>query len=162
MPIVNNNKRSAHNQLGDMAKFFYEEVLLFHESDDFSSLRNSTEHKDYKNFTKSHAVELVFGCDKVSDKFVWKGHGKDRKLVLTNKFANEDISNKIIICSTQNRKFSSLFGHIRNAFAHNRINRDGDYITMYDSIDKDKTMIGHVSVSDIKELISCLKSIKKE
>lgn len=167
MPIINIQNRTDKNLLGELAKFLYEEVLLFCESDSFSSLKNVTSNKNYQDFKKSHNLTLVYNSDAESGKFTLsrtKDYNGKQTLLLKTKFAKEDISDKIIFCSIKNRVFTSLFKHIRNAFAHNQIRIDGDHIIMYDSIKPKggKTMIAHVSIKDIKDLIICLKSIEKK
>ena len=60
--------------------------------------------------------------------------------------------------------FSSLFSHIRNAFAHNQIFVEGEYITMYDRLTQQSTvltMIAHVKVEVLKELIKTIRNTKK-
>ncbi len=70
---------------------------------------------------------------------------------LDNKFEKD----KMFFLKKENEtKEESFFRHLRNAFAHYRINRNGDYIFCKDIDPKDNsiTMVGYIKGDSLKEL----------
>lgn len=142
----------------------YENVLLYCESDDISGLSNNTQEKNYIQFIKENGIELEYNAKT-------KKARKAKSYNLLNTYlapsvTSKDIQDKIIFTATQNKVFKSLFFHIRNAFAHNQIKIDGDYVLMYDKLPPSKnkttdkmTMIGHIKKETLRNLIIRLKSI---
>jgi len=73
------------------------------------------------------------------------------------------LENKILFVSTKENALQSLIKHIRNAFAHNRIIIDGDYISLGDFCnDKDKrtTMLGRMTIENFELLINTINDIR--
>ena len=164
MPKISQFQHNPQNVLGDLATFLYKEVLLYCESDDISGLSNDTNAKAYDQFKKKNKIELVYNQGKNPAGF--KKVSKNKEIYLDKNYADQDIQDKIIFTATQNKVFKSFFSHIRNAFAHNQIKIDGDYLQMYDKLSSSTnratnkmTMIGHIKKETLKELIICLKSI---
>ena len=86
-------------------------------------------------------------------------------LVIDGTYAKQEINNTIVFVHKQKRVFTSLFSHIRNAFAHNQIFINGKYVTMYDLLKPTSsvfTMIAHVKIDVLKELIKTIKEIKEQ
>jgi len=162
MPIVQITKRKSTNQLGDLLKTLYEDVLLLSENDEIK-LRNKTSDKKWKQFVKSGQVQLVYNDKEEDGKFKYCKNNKKEILTIRTNYSNENISDTIVFTSVKNKVFSSLFSHIRNAFAHNQIFVDGEYVTMYDTINQklsEFTMIAHVKTAVLKELITIINNIK--
>lgn len=162
MPIVQITKRKSTNQLGDLLKTLYEDVLLLSENDEIK-LRNKTSDKKWKQFVKSGQVQLVYNDKEEDGKFKYSKNSKKEILTIRTNYSNENISDTIVFTSVKNKVFSSLFSHIRNAFAHNQIFVDGEYVTMYDTINQKSsefTMIAHVKTAVLKELITIINNIK--
>jgi len=73
------------------------------------------------------------------------------------------LDNKILFVSVEDNALQSLIKHIRNAFAHNRIIIDGDYISLGDFCnDKDKrtTMLGRMTIENFELLINTINGIR--
>lgn len=160
MKICEIPPKTPTNQLGDLAMFLYDEVLIPCESDIKQSFL-AADSKKYKQFQKEHSVSLKWESGKEKKrtftKYV-KYNGKKRLYLQLNIY-NEDITDKIIFVSNGNT-FKSLFSHIRNAFAHNQIWLNGSYVTLCDTLQnkrKNLTMVAHVKIEELKELIKCLK-----
>lgn len=162
MPVIQIQKRKSTNQLGDLLKTLYEGVLLLSENDEIK-LGNSTSNKRWKEFEKTKKVQLIYNHKEKEGKFTSCKKEKKKHLVINTAYLGEDISDTIIFTSVKNRVFSTLFSHIRNAFAHNQIFVDGEDITMYDRLSQQSaelTMIAHVKVDVLKEMIRTIKDIK--
>lgn len=161
MPVIQLQKRKSINQLDDLLlKTLYEDVLLLCETEE-KLISNKTKAPQWVDFEKSNKVKLVHNHEKAKGMFKTS---KEGFLTIDSKYAQQDISDTIIFTNTQNRVFSSLFSHIRNAFAHNQIFIGGEYITMYDRLNQKSpvfTMIAHVKIEVLKELIETIKNIKK-
>lgn len=165
MPQISPFQRNPQNVLGDFATFLYKEVLLYYESDDISGLSNGAQEKSYIQFIKENGIELEYNA---KTKKVRKAKSYNLlNTYLAPSVTSQDIQDKIIFTAIKNKVFKSLFFHIRNAFAHNQIKIDGDYVHMYDKLSPSNTktqtakmtMIGHVKKETLKKLIICLKSI---
>ena len=163
MPQIKPFPRNPQNVLGDLAKFLYENVLLYCESNDLSGLSNNTHAKDYTRFIKNNKIELEYRQNKNSPMF--KEIKKSKEVYIDKNYAVQEIQDKIIFTTIPKNVFKNLFNHIRNAFAHNQIKIDGEYVLMYDQLPSSKnkmTMVGHIKRETLKNLIICLKSIKKK
>lgn len=164
MPIINIRKRVCNNQLGQMLSILYEDVLLMCEVEK-SPIKNRPQSKEWLDFVNSHKLELNYNHQKESGKFKVQKIGKNDYLVLNSKYAQSDICDKIIFTNKRNQVFTSLFGHIRNAFAHNQIfvdNANG-YITMYDRLNPSSrvfTMIAYVKISELEDMIKVIRNLK--
>ena len=159
MPVIQIKERKSTNQLEDLLKTLYEDVLLLSENDEVK-LRNNTRDKRWKQFVKSGQVQLVYNHEEETGKFVFYKN----VLTIESNYSEENISDTIIFTNIRNKVFFSLFSHIRNAFAHNQIFVEGEYITMYDRLTQQSsafTMIAHVKIEALKELIKTIKDIKK-
>lgn len=161
MPIIQKQNRKPINQLDDLLlKTLYENVLLLCEAEE-KLINNNTKAPQWIEFEKNNKVKLIHNHE------IEKGMFKTSKegiLTINGKYAKQDISNTIIFTNKQNHVFSGLFSHIRNAFAHNQIFVDGEYITMYDRLNQNSsvfTMIAHIKIEVLKELIETIKNIKK-
>ena len=164
MPIINKRKRVCNNQLGHLLPILYEDVLLMCEVEK-SPIKNRTKSKDWLDFVNSHKLELSYNHEKETGKFDTKKCGGKDCIVLNSKYAQSNICDKIIFTNKRNQVFSSLFGHIRNAFAHNQIfvdNANG-YITMYDRLNPSSrvfTMIAYVKISELEDMIKVIRNLK--
>lgn len=167
MPLIKPFPRNPQNELGDLATFLYENVLLYCESNDISGLSNDTSAQGYIQFIKENKIRLKY---KEKIKQIKKAKIPDIKnTYLAPSVVNQNIQDEIIFTTTPRAVFKRLFCHIRNAFAHNQIKIDGDYVLMYDRLPSStnrpinkRTMIGHIKEETLKKLIICLKSIKKK
>ncbi len=116
-------------------------------------------------FVKSNQVSLIHNYDVTNGVFKLQKIDNIEHLVIDGKSAKQEINNTIVFVNKQNRVFTSLFSHIRNAFAHNQIFIDGEYLTMYDRLKPTSsvfTMIAHVKIDVLKELIKIIKEIKEQ
>lgn len=164
MPIISLRERVCNNQLGHLLSILYEDVLLMCEIDK-SSIKNRTKSKDWLNFVNSHKLELSHNHKKETGKFNTQKIGENECIVLNSKYAQSNICDKIIFTNKRNQVFSSLLGHIRNAFAHNQIfvDKTNGYITMYDRLtpySKVFTMIAYVKISELEDMIKVIKNLK--
>ena len=167
MPQIKSFPRDSQNVLGDLATFLYEDVLLYCESNDISGLSNDTSAQDYIQFIKKNKIRLKY---KEKTKEIQNANVPNIKSTyLAPSVANQNIQDEIIFTTTPKAVFKSLFCHIRNAFAHNQIKIDGDYVLMYDRLPSStnrptnkRTMIGHIKKETLKNLIIRLKAIKKK
>ena len=161
MPVIQLQKRNPISQLDDLLlKTLYENVLLLCEAEE-KLICNNTKASQWVKFEKSNKVRLIHNHEK--EKEIFKT-SKDGILTIDSKYTQQDISDTIIFTNKQNHVFSGLFSHIRNAFAHNQIFVDGEYITMYDRLNQNSsvfTMIAHIKIEVLKELIETIKNIKK-
>ena len=58
MPLIKPFPRNPQNELGDLATFLYENVLLYCESNDISELSNDTSAQGYIQFIKENKIRL--------------------------------------------------------------------------------------------------------
>ena len=158
MPVISIKNRTSQNQIGELLQTLYEDVLLLCECEE-QPIRNNTKAKEWLEFLLSNKIDVIHNHIEVEGKFQYK----KRNLVINPKCTKEEICDKIIFTNIQNRVFSSLFFHIRNAFAHNQIFIDDEYVTMYDRLNKTSkqlTMIAHIKRNTLMELIQTIKNIK--
>ena len=164
MPIIKIKKRKCCNQLGNLLPILYEDVLLSCETEK-SPIKNKTTAKEWLNFINSQQLELSYNYQKESRKFKSQKIGTKDYLVINSRYAQSNICDKIVFTSKYNQVFSSLFCHIRNAFAHNQIfvDKNSGYITMYDRLTPSSTaftMIAYVKISVFEEMIKTIKELK--
>lgn len=159
MPIIQIKERKSINQLDDLLlKTLYEDVLLLCEIEE-KLISNNTNAPKWKEFEKSNKVKFVHNHKKEKGMFKTSKGGI---LTINSKYAQQNISDTIIFTNKQNHVFSSLFSHIRNAFSHNQIFIENEYIIMYDRLNQNSssfTMITHIKIETLKELIKTIKSI---
>lgn len=163
MPIIEKKTRKSTNQIGDLLKSLYEDVLLLCENDEIK-LKNTTRSKRWKQFVESSQINISYSSKSEKGKFDIHKISKKDVLVIAPNCLTKDINDAIIFTSTTKKVFYSLFVHIRNAFAHNQIFMYGSHVVMYDMVigKSDKfTMIAHVKVSVLKELIKTIKLISE-
>lgn len=60
MPLIKPFPRNPQNELGDLATFLYENVLLYCESNDISGLSNDTSAQGYIQFIKENKIRLKY------------------------------------------------------------------------------------------------------
>lgn len=157
MPVISIRKRTSQNQIRELLHTLYEDVLLLCECDE-QLIKNKTSAKKWKRFLDSNKIDVIH--NHIEEKGKFQSYKKD--LIIVPKYAKEEICDKIIFTNIKNRVFSCLFSHIRNAFAHNQIFVEGEYVIMYDKLNKKSlvfTMIGHVKIEVLKELIKTIKNI---
>ena len=161
MPVISIKKRKPTNQLGSLLNSLYENVLLLCENDEIK-LKNDTKNKKWRQFVKSGQLQIINSSEEEKGKFKFsKINGKDI-LVIDPIYSNEDISNTIIFTNVKYRVFSDLLHRVRNAFAHNQIFVEDDYVTLYDRLtpkSKCLTMIAHVKIEVLEKLIETIKSM---
>ena len=162
MPIIQPRNRKPTNQLGDLLTTLYD-ILLLCETEE-KLICNKTQSPKWAQFVKSNQVSLIHS-HKVKDG-VFKLHKTDNEkhLVLNGQYVKQDITDTIVFVNKKNYVFSSLFSHIRNAFAHNQIFVEGEYVIMYDRLKPESnafTMIAHVKIEVLKELIKTIKELKE-
>ncbi len=159
MPIIQIKERKSINQLDDLLlKTLYEDVLLLCETEG-NLISNKTKAPQWVEFEKSNKVKFVHNHKKEKGMFKTS---KEGILTINSKYAQQNISDTIIFTNKKNHVFSSLFSHIRNAFAHNQIFIENEYIIMYDRLNQNSssfTMITHIKIETLKELIKTIKSI---
>ena len=102
----------------DELKFFYEKILLFYEND------NKKKYGDFDKIKKK--VKKTQGLETYD--FIYDDYKKEMKYPQDNIFYFS-AAEKGKKCSKICKK---LFGHIRNAFAHNYITKEGEYIILRD------------------------------
>ena len=150
--------------MGSLLKILYEDVLLLCETEE-KLISNNTKAPKWMQFVKSNQVSLIHNHDVTNGVFKLQKIDNIEHLVIDGKSAKQEINNTIVFVNKQNRVFTSLFFHIRNAFAHNQIFIDGEYLTMYDQLKPTSsvfTMIAHVKIDVLKELIKTIKEIKEQ
>ena len=165
MAVIEIQARKSTNQLGGLLQTLYEDVLLLCENDE-NKLSNNTSSKKWKKFVASNQVQLIY--NNMEEKGKFKLHNKNKKdecIVIDSNFIKEGIDETIIFCCVKKHVFSSLFSHIRNAFAHNQIfvDENREYITMYDRFNQKSTvftMIAHLKIKTLEQLIETIKNIK--
>lgn len=163
MPIIQIKDRESANQLGDLLKILYEDVLLLCETEE-KLISNSTKAPKWVQFVKSNQVTLMYNHKITNGVFKLQKIDKTKHLVIDGAYAKQEINNTIVFVHKQKRVFTSLFSHIRNAFAHNQIFIDGEYVTMYDLLKPTSsvfTMIAHVKTEVLIELIKTIKELKE-
>ena len=162
MPIIQIQNRKPTNQLGDLLTTLYD-VLLLCETEE-KLISNSTKASKWVQFVKSNQVTLMYNHKITNGVFKLQKIDKTEHLVIDGAYAKQEINNTIIFVHKQKRVFTSLFSHIRNAFAHNQIFIDGEYVTMYDLLKPTSsafTMIAHVNTEVLIELIKTIKELKE-
>lgn len=163
MPIIQIKERKSINQLDDsLLKTLYEDVLLFCETEE-KLISNNTRSTKWKEFVKSNQLQLVYNHKVEKGMFKLQKTNNIEHVVIDSKYTKQDILDTIVFISKKNRVFTSLFSHIRNAFAHNQIFIEDEYVIMYDRLNQDSsvfTMIAHIKIDVLKELIKTIKSIK--
>lgn len=163
MPIIQIKERKSINQFDDsLLKTLYEDVLLFCETEK-KLISNNTRSTKWKEFVKSNQLQLVYNHEVEKGMFKLQKTNNIEHVVIDSKYTKQDILDTIVFISKKNRVFTSLFSHIRNAFAHNQIFIEDEYVIMYDRLNQDSsvfTMIAHIKIDVLKELIKTIKSIK--
>lgn len=161
MPVIRIKKRKPTNQLGSLLNSLYENALLLCENDEIK-LKNDTKDKKWRQFVKSGQLQILNSSEEEKGKFKFrKVNGRDI-LVIDSDYSNEDISNTIIFTNAKYKVFSGLLHHVRNAFAHNQIFVENDYVTLYDRLTPESkclTMIAHVKIKMLEKLIETIKSM---
>lgn len=162
MPIINIKTRSSKNHLGDLLKTLYEDVLLLCENDEKTKIKNNTTNKKWKEFVKNNQVKFIHNHEIEKGKFKNKIIRNENPLIIDPQYSKKDISDTIIFTNKQNKVFSSLLTHIRNAFCHNQIfiEENKEHITMYDKLNNNFTMIAHVRIDVLKEIIKTIINLK--
>ena len=159
MPIIQIKERKSINQLDDLLlKTLYEDVLLICETDK-NLISNNTRARKWRKFIESNQIQLIYNKEAKDENF---RKTKDTTIISGN-LIKQDISDTIVFTSKKKRVFSELFSHIRNAFSHNQIFIEDEYIIMYDRLNQDSlsfTMIAHIKIEVLKELIETIKTIK--
>lgn len=159
MPVISIKNRTPQNQIAELLHTLYEDVLLLCECDE-QPIKNNTKAKKWTRFLNSNKIDVIYNHIGEKGKF----QSNQKGLFIASKYAKENICDKIIFTNIKNKVFSCLFSHIRNAFAHNQIFVEGEYVIMYDRLSQNSsvfTMIGHVKIEVLKELIKIIKNIKK-
>ena len=149
----------SNNHIGEIADYLYKEVLLYCESDEIAKLKGA-------NITSNSLTKSINGRIMLDyNSHVVRSLGK--KPHLSNSINLQKLNNEIHFTTTGN-KLISLMEHIRNSFAHNLVvidNNDvvlGDFLTYRNGINFAKpTMLGRLSIADLKFLISQAKSLSK-
>lgn len=163
MPIIQIKERKSINQFDDLLlKTLYENVLLLCETEE-KLISNNTRSTKWKEFVKFNQLQLVYNNEAEKGMFKLQKTNNIEHVVIDSKYTKQDISDTIVFTSKKNRVFTSLFSHIRNAFAHNQIFIEDEYVIMYDRLNQDSsvfTMIAHIKIDVLKELIKTIKSIK--
>ena len=147
------------NHIGEIADFLYKEVLLYCESDKIAGLKG-------KNNINNNFLSLLQGkviLDKSSKVVISaKPHYLDGTIDV------KGLDNIIhLVSSTQNLAIDVL-RHIRNACAHNLVVIDNDYVIIGDFLTHRSginfakpTMLGRLTIANLKFLISQAKSLSK-
>ena len=163
MPIIQIKERKSINQFDDLLlKTLYENVLLLCETEE-KLISNNTRSTKWKEFVKFNQLQLVYNNKAEKGMFKLQKTNNIEHVVIDSKYTKQDISDTIVFTSKKNRVFTSLFSHIRNAFAHNQIFIEDEYVIMYDRLNQDSlsfTMIAHIKIEVLKELIETIKTIK--
>lgn len=163
MPIIQIQNRKSTNQLGDLLTTLYD-VLLLCETEE-KLISNNTKAPKWVQFVKSNQVSLIHSHKIINGVFKIQKTDNVEHLVINGKYAKEEITDTIVFVNKKNNVFSSLFSHIRNAFAHNQIFVEGEYVIMYDLLKPESTaftMIAHVKIEVLKELIKTIKELKEQ
>lgn len=94
MPLIKPFPRNPQNELGDLATFLYENVLLYCESNDISGLSNDTSAQGYIQFIKENKIRLKY---KEKTKQIKKAKIPDIKnTYLAPSVVNQNIQDEII------------------------------------------------------------------
>lgn len=157
MPIIQIQNRKSTYQLGDLLTTLYDVLLLCETEEKLK--HNNTKAPQWVQFVKLNQVSLIHSHKVINGVFT----SQKEHLVINGQYVKQDITDTIIFVNKKNHVFSSLFSHIRNAFAHNQIFVEGEYVIMYDRLKPESnafTMIAHVKIEVLKELIKTIKELK--
>ena len=126
--------------------FFYKSVFLFNETD---AVRKSKWNKKIEEIEKQYHTKIYFTCEKI------KKSQKENILYIKKKFINQ--SHALIFIK-----------HLRNAFAHNNIVKNGDKYCLYDEDifltnntgknKKEKTMQGAIECDFLRKIVEELNN----
>lgn len=159
--------RSSVQDIGELANYFYEEILLLCESDEINNLKGSNiTGKAFKDKIENK-IKLEYND---TSKKIYLGNFelKINKWILNKNLNVKGFNNKICYVSSGN-KIISLIKHLRNAFAHNMIVIEDNRIIVGDFLSKKNspnfespTMLGNITIENFKLLIDTIKSLKKQ
>ncbi len=147
---------------GDLANLVYNDVLLLHESSEINKLKGVDITK--KEILKSNISAVHHNLTKYRSFFYKK---KNLHWYVKNTIEVQKLENQIFYVSST-PLIISLLRHLRNAFAHNLLVLDHDYIIMGDFDGKNNkpdfncpTMLGRISIENFKLLVETIKSSTK-
>ncbi len=161
MPYEDVFTRTPVHDIDEFAEYLYKNVLLICESSDINHLIGAQiVSKAFKNPLKNKVNYIYKEIYKIDET------KKNSKNILSNAIPVNELDNKIYFVPINN-KIISLLKHIRNAFAHNLVVLDKDYIILGDFLsNKNKlvfsqpTMLGRISKDKLKLLITTIGKLR--